>query len=309
MKYLYYPGCSLEGTAKEYHESTVSLMAALGAELEEIEDWSCCGASAANNVSELLSFVLPARNLALAEKMCQEKQEALDILVPCSACYLNLKKVAERAKIDFGFVQTINTVLEADGLEFGNHLEIRHLLDVLSRDVEPDWIAKKAMVSFEGFTAAPYYGCQCLRPYAEFDDPERPVSMERLISSTGAAVLDWNMGGVCCSASHMSTKPEVGLALVKRILSQAKSADMILTVCPMCEMNLEAYQKEAGLVSHESFSITILYLPQFLGMALGLPQAQTRVDLNLCVTPVFWEKYCGMTSRARNVRIPAPKAE
>ena len=69
MKYLYYPGCSLEGTALEYNLSTMALMRAMDAELIELEDWTCCGASAAEPMSYLLSLALPARNLAVAEGM------------------------------------------------------------------------------------------------------------------------------------------------------------------------------------------------------------------------------------------------
>ena len=96
MKYFYYPGCSLEGTAMEYNGSTKAVMEAVGAELVELEDWTCCGASAVDNMSHLLSMVLPARNLALAEKT----GASLDFLIPCSACYLNFKKVEENIAQD-----------------------------------------------------------------------------------------------------------------------------------------------------------------------------------------------------------------
>lgn len=291
MKYLYYPGCSLEGTAKEYHESTVALMTALGAELVEINDWTCCGASAAHAVSELLSYVLAARNLALAEQMSLNEESNLDIMVPCSACYLNLKTVSEKVKTDIELKEKINTVLKEEGLEFNNLLNIRHELDVLSRDFSLETIADKMRYPLKGVVAAPYYGCQCLRPFIEFDDPEKPRSMEALIQAAGATVLDWNMGPACCGASHMSTKPEVGVNLVGKILRQAKGADVILTVCPMCQMNLEAFQKKAGHVFEDSFTISVLYLPQFLGMSLGLPETKTRIDLNLSVTREFKDMY------------------
>ena len=96
MKYLYYPGCSLEGTAKEYDLSTRAFLSAAGVEIQELDDWTCCGATAAQAVSELLALSLAARNLAVAEKM----NGPSDILVPCSACYLNLKKVEMIAQSD-----------------------------------------------------------------------------------------------------------------------------------------------------------------------------------------------------------------
>jgi len=284
MKYFYYPGCSLEGTAREYNISATALITALGAEIIEIENWNCCGASAAESVSNILSYVLPARNLAIAEKMCAEAGEILDILVPCSACYLNLKKVTEDIKTNPQLLETINTVLQEDNLTLKNNLQVRHLLDILVNDMDINFFKTKIKYLFDGFFVAPYYGCQCLRPYQVFDNPEKPKSMEPLIAATGARIHAWEMGPKCCGAAHMNTKPEIGQILVGNILKDAKDADMIVTVCPMCQMNLEAFQKKVGQTCHETFNITILYLTQFLGMAMGLPEDDIRLDLNISIT-------------------------
>ena len=107
MKYLYYPGCSLEGSAREYDIATRAVMQSVDAELIEIADWTCCGASAAEPISRLLSLALPARNIALAEGT----DDIDDILVPCSACYLNLKKVTETVKKDPATLATLNRIL------------------------------------------------------------------------------------------------------------------------------------------------------------------------------------------------------
>ncbi len=286
MKYLYYPGCSLEGTALEYNVSTHAVMQELGAELVEVEDWTCCGASAAEPTSFILSFVLPARNLALAEKM----DEDADILAPCSACYLNLKKVEGTAQNHPDFFSKIKTVLFEEQLQLKGKVRVKHLLEVIANDIGPETIQPLVKKPFKDFIIAPYYGCQCLRPYPVFDDPEKPRSMEPVIEAIGANVYNWDMGGKCCGASHMSTKPDVGIELVTAILKAAKGADAIITVCPMCQMNLEAHQKKASRISQEDLEITILYLPQLIGLALGLKEKDLRLDLNLSVTEKFREK-------------------
>ena len=286
MNYQYYPGCSLEGTAAEYNRSTVALMAALESELLEIEGWSCCGASAATASSRLLSLALPARNLALAER-----NEALsDILVPCSACYLNLKRVEETLKSDPGGQVELNQVLEAEALQIQGRKRVRHLLDVLSRDVGPEGISKKRKKRLGPLRVAPYYGCQCLRPYAVFDDPEKPRSMEALIEATGAVVHDWHMGAKCCGASHITTEMDVGLKLVAAILKDARGADAIVTVCPMCQMNLEAYQGKIARQAKEPLAVTVLYLPQLLGLCLGISLEYLGIDKNLSVTDAFRQR-------------------
>lgn len=285
-RYLYYPGCSLEGTAAEYDIATRALMAALEAELAEIEDWTCCGATAAPAVSPLLAAGLAARNLALAERM----QADGSILVPCSACYLNLKKAVEAVRTNSTELARVNALLADEALHFSARVKVRHILDVLANDFGGTPIAALVKHPLHGLKVAPYYGCQCLRPYAIFDDPESPRSMEPLLRAAGAEIFAWDMGAKCCGASHMSTKMEVGLALSGAILNAAEGADVIVTVCPMCQINLEAHQKKISRHSGRRVDISILYLPQLLGLAIGLDRQQVRLDQNLAFTQPLKEK-------------------
>ena len=283
MKYLYYPGCSLEETALEYNSSTKAFMQELDVDLSELKDWICCGASAAEATSHLLSLALPAYILAMAEQMDGNKE----ILVPCSACYLNLKKVEEKSRKNPELLDKINIILNEKELCFHGQARVRHLLDVVAHDVGPAKIVSRVKNPFIDLTIAPYYGCQCLRPFSIFDNPEEPRSMEPVIEAIGAKIHPWNMGGRCCGASHMTTKPEVALELVTAILRAARGADAIVTVCPMCQMNLEAYQKKISATSKEDMHMTILYLPQLLGLAMGLSEQDLRFDLNLSITKSF----------------------
>jgi heterodisulfide reductase subunit B2 len=295
MHYLYYPGCSLEGTAREYHASTLAFMYAMGHELVELEDWTCCGAGAAEGISTLLALALPARNLALAER----QGRAADLLVPCSACYLNLKRVTVKIGEQEVLRENLNAIMEDENLRLKGTLKVRHLLDVLSRDIGPQLLAEKVLRPLKGLTVAPYYGCQCLRPYPEFDDPEQPASMEGLIRAAGARPMAWSMGAKCCGASHINTKPELGQELTGAILIAARGADAILTVCPMCQMNLEAYQKRISRIRGQDLAISVLYLPQFLGLAIGLPENRLQLDLNLAVLPAFKAKLARCSTRMR----------
>ena len=286
MNYLYYPGCSLEGTALEYNTSTKTFLQEVGVNLTELDGWTCCGATAAESVSALLSLVLPARNLALAEKMDGDR----DILVPCSACYLNLKKVEEKIRSNPQILIKLNEILKENELELNGKVRVRHLLDILSKDLGSQIVKSRLKRSLSGFRIAPYYGCQCLRPYTVFDDPESPGSMEPLIKATGAEIHSWKMGGKCCGASHMNTKTEVALELTGAILKGAQGADAVVTVCPMCQMNLEAYQDRISKTNQKDLRLSILYLPQLLGLATGLSEKDLRLDLNLTITRAFREK-------------------
>ncbi|MGD8702749.1 MAG: CoB--CoM heterodisulfide reductase iron-sulfur subunit B family protein [Desulfosarcina sp.] len=286
MNYLYYPGCSLTASAREYDLATRTLITAVGGNLTEIDDWTCCGASAAAPISQLLSLSLSARNLALAEQQAVDSQ----IMVPCSACYLNLKRAQEALRSNTDIRLKINQALEAVSLSASGSLPVRHLLDVLSSDMGPRQLTRLVKRSLSGLTVAPYYGCQCVRPYVEFDDPEFPTTMEPLIEATGAAVHNWEMGARCCGASLVSTQPEAGLKRVGAILKAAKGADLIVTVCPMCQMNLEAWQHQASRTAGLDLSVSVLYLPQLLGLSVGLDPQALGLNLNLAVLNRFYEK-------------------
>lgn len=285
MKYAYYPGCSLRESAIEFDESTRAMLARLGVEIEEIPDWTCCGASAVESVSLPLGHGLPARNLALAERHLP----GLDILMPCAACYLNHLKVQKQAQADKAVHSEINAMLAGEGLTFsGKGGRVRHLLDVLLHDIAPEGIKAKVERELTGLSVAPYYGCQVLRPYPVFDDPERPQSMEPIIEALGASVHPWKKGNKCCGASLMATHKDAALALVAEILRAADGADAIVTVCSMCQMNLEAYQKQT--LRRGANPVTILYLPQLIGLALGLSPQEVRMEKNLAVTRTFASK-------------------
>lgn len=286
MKYIYYPGCSLEGTAREYNISTQAAMSAMGAELIDLEDWTCCGASAAEATSYLLSMVLSARNLAIGETMEAEG----DFLVPCSACYINLRRVEDHIKRDEGLLGKINEALEEENLTYTNGRKVRHLLDVLANDFDPENIRSLVKNRLSGLVVAPYYGCQALRPYCDYDDPQEPRSMEPLINALGAELHSWSMGAKCCGAALMSTKKEVAQELTGGILKAARGADCIVTICPMCQMNLEAYQESISQSQGVELGISILYLPQLMGLAFGLPGSDLKLNLNLAITDGFKEK-------------------
>jgi heterodisulfide reductase subunit B len=278
MKYAYYPGCSLKESAREFDVSTRAVMERLGCELIEIPDWTCCGASAAEPVSKLMNYVLPARNLAIVE----QEMDGIDVLAPCSACYLNLLKVNKEVVGDRHLHGQVNEVLAASGLFYRGNVQVRHLLDVLKADVGAKIVEQKITDGLQGMKVAPYYGCQILRPYPVFDEPGKPTSMEPFIKAMGGDVFEWNMSNRCCGASLMVGHPEVAIKAVAEILADAEGSDAIVTVCPLCQMNLEAYQDKATKAG--GTALPVLYLTQLMGLALGLDQDAMQLDKNLTLT-------------------------
>jgi len=280
MNYLYYPGCSLKGTAPEYDLSARAVMQALGSELQELEDWTCCGASAAETVSPLLSLVLPARNLALAEQ-ASGNGAAVQVVASCSACYVNLRKVEERAAEQPGTLDRINQALEVEGLHYRGRTRVRHLLDVIAHDIGPEAIARRVERPLTGLKVAPYYGCQTVRPYSAFDAPDFPSSMEGTLAALEVTVWPNPMQAACCGGTLMTTKRDVGVHLVRELLTAVEGADCLVTVCPLCHMNLDAYQKLISKELGHQLQIPILYLTQLLGLAFGLPTEALGLKHNI----------------------------
>lgn len=286
MNYAYYPGCSLTESAKEYDAATRAVLKVLDVTLTEIPDWTCCGASAVEAVSLLLAHALPARNLALAER----EVPGADVLAPCSACYLNLRRVQEDAAADKDTRHRINEALSAEDLEYRGASQVRHLLDVLVNDVGVARIRTLSGGGREDLVIAPYTGCQAIRPYRVFDDPERPRALTEVLFALGVTVHEWDMGGRCCGASLMATHKDAALASVAAILDAAGDADAIATVCPMCQMNLDAYQGQALKRARRDKPLSILYLPQLMGVVFGLSERDVMLDANLTLTSGFRAK-------------------
>jgi heterodisulfide reductase subunit B len=294
MKYLFYPGCTQDSSALEYKTSTLAVLEALGADVEELEDWTCCGASAASVLSDLLGVVLPARNLALAERHSTapspsgETERERDVLTICSACYTNFCRTSEVIAADPDLLATVNQALEVEGLTYRGTVTTRHLMDILANDVGAEVIAERVQRPLEGLTVAPYYGCQTVRPYSPFDNDQRPTSMVAVLEALGATVHRHNREASCCGTSLLMTKPDVGYGMVASILDACEPADCVAVVCPMCHMNLDSYQDKAARLMAQPRRIPILFLPQLMGLAFGLPENTLMVKRHVVsVQPVL----------------------
>ncbi len=288
MKYAYYPGCSLQASAKEYDASTRAVFHALGAELVEIPDWNCCGSSPAESVDYLLSLALPARNLALAEAM-----GLYDVVAPCSACYLSLYQVKEHRQRDPQVRAELDEVLEAAGLHYQGRARVRHLLDVLANDLGAEAITPRIKRSLRGLKVVPYYGCLTVRPFMTYDAPDWPETMDRLLEAMGAEVVPYTLKARCCGGTLITTAKEIGVKLVSDLLAATDGADCVATVCPLCQMNLDAYQGDVSRVLGREIRIPVFYLPQLIGLVLGLEEKGLLLEKNMVSTRPVVEKVLG----------------
>lgn len=279
LKYAYYPGCSLTTSAKDYNMSVIEVAKALGLELEEIEDWSCCGATAAYSVNYLLSLALPARNLALAEA------KGLDIVTPCPECYYRLWAARDSMGEDPKVLEKVNKAMDGTGLKCAGSADVKHILDVLVNGVGMEAIAKRVVRPLKGLKVVPYYGCVIVKPprKSRFDSPENPTTMDRLISALGAECAQWDSKTRCCGGPIMLTNEKAMLNLSRDLLAKAKAAgaQAVVLPCQLCQLALDGKQKAIEETFKEEMGMPVLYFTQLMGLAFGIEPKRLGLDKNL----------------------------
>ena len=274
MKYGYYPGCSLEKNAVAYHQSAMAVAPAFDLEFAEVEDWNCCGATEYFSINAIPAYALVGRNLALAAQQ-SPNGNGRQLVAPCSACFLNLKKTDHYMGESDDLNAKVNRALVAGGLHYDpGSVEIRHLLDIFVNDVGFDAIARKVTRPLYNLRVAPYYGCLVTRPakIESFDAAEYPTTLDTLMEKLGATVVDFPLKAHCCGGHMTQISEDVALELIRRLLKNAADyeADVIVTLCPMCQFNLDAYQEAVNKKFGTEYKIPILYFTQMIGLALGM---------------------------------------
>jgi len=231
MKLSFYPGCSLEGMAVDYARSIDAVFKALDIDLVEIDDWSCCGATAAHSLSEAMSVILPAKNLSAAEKM------GLDIVAPCANCFNRLRfsqQMIQKKVLDIPWTVT-------------GDLRVHDMTRFLAEPSMIDRIKKRVIKPLKGLKLVCYYGCQMVRPprITGYTDYENPQTLDRIAAAVGAEVSDWSYKATCCGASIGIGRREIGDSLTKRLLDKARQAgaEAIVVSCPLCQSNLDMIQR------------------------------------------------------------------
>ena len=229
VEVAYYPGCSLHGTAREYDGSVREVARVLDVRLLELRDWNCCGASSAHMTDHRLAVDLAARNLRIAAR------ERKDLLVPCAACFHRLK-AAQKAFRD-------EPDQPGEGLA---EVQVIHVSGWLRKPETLARIRGAVKHPLKGLRLVPYYGCLITRPPAVTGsrEPEDPKGMDLLIRVLGGEVRRWSFKTECCGGSLTMPRADLTRILVSRIVKAAARAGAqgIVTMCPMCQANLESRQ-------------------------------------------------------------------
>lgn len=275
----YYPGCVSKATGREYDISTRSVAKALGIELIELDDWSCCGATHVPN--EVLSVGLAARNLT---------QSSLPIMTTCSICYSNLRNAIRRLE-DNGLRARVNSVLERKY----SGARVMHVVEMLSESL----MNRDLPIKLSGLRISPYYGCLLTRPGNGIDSPEHPKVLEDLVRTLGAEPVESPLKMLCCGGPIFMPREEAALESAYHVLMSAKraGADAIMAVCPLCHLMLDAKQGAIERRYGVDLRIPVLYVTQLAGIALGLGPDELALEMNsISPLPLVERVYQSMTA-------------
>ena len=255
-------------------------------QLIELEDWTCCGSTPYGSLDELESIVVAARNLALAEKA------GLDLVTPCSSCYVTLCKANIHLKDHPKLMAQVNEALAVANLEYHGTVRIRQLVEVLVNDVTPEFIASRVKRGLNGLKVAPYYGCQSVRPDYGFDDREFPQTLDRLVECLGAEAVYYPLKARCCGGSLTLSEEDLALGFIRKLLENAilNGAQCITTPCPLCQTNLDVYQSRVNARFKTHYNLPVLFITQLIGLALGIDAKSIGLNTNI-VSPAVVLKH------------------
>jgi heterodisulfide reductase subunit B len=274
MRVGYYPGCSLSGTGRDFGESMNAVAKALGIELCEIPEWTCCGSSSGHMTNRLVSIALPANVLLKAKKAGFDQ-----VMAPCAACYNRLATAKHEIETSAKTKVEAEKILQTKIENLPRVLNVVQLLAQFS-----DTIATKVKEKFDQ-TVACYYGCLLVRPakITGFDQTEDPVEMDKLVAAVGGKTVDWNFKTECCGASFSVSQTSVVARLGAKIMKDAvaKRAEAVVVACPMCHSNLDLRRSDINQRLEQKTDIPVLFITQVIGMALGLKAKELGLGRHL----------------------------
>jgi heterodisulfide reductase subunit B len=272
-KVAYFPGCAASSSAKEYDRTVRSTAQVLGIELVEPPGWVCCGSSPAHATDTTQAHALPLRTLATIERMGLTK-----VTSPCSNCFSRLKS-AEGAGIKDQ--KALAQVRAHTNYDYQGKVSVQHFIDTIMDHATPAQLADKTRRPLQGLKVACYYGCLITRParVTQAEHHEYPMKMDYLVRSLGAETVDWSYKTECCGGPLSVTQTELSLKMSRSVLEDARDcgAEAVITMCPMCHMNLDARQADMGI----DFKMPIFHATQLTTLAFGLELKQSHFNKNI----------------------------
>ncbi|KAA0006308.1 MAG: heterodisulfide reductase, subunit B [Thermoplasmata archaeon] len=297
MKLLYFPGCTLKTSAKNLEKSAFAITKALGHELVEMDDWTCCGVVSSLSDDDLMRHLAPLRNLIHVEDQGENR-----VVVLCDMCCNTLKQTNLRVKEKPDDLETLNLFMDREN-DYRGTVKVQHFLEFLRDDVGFNVLKKMVKKPLKNLKIMPYYGCMLLRPReVAVDDAEEPTILSDLLSALGVEVVDNPFKIECCGSYHTIQEKELVSRRAYRIASYAieRGADAIVLSCPLCRFNLDVRGKEAEKMFNGYKQLPVFYYTQLIAVALGLDPSVYGFDQH-AVDPTLLLKKKGVLEVVKNI--------
>lgn len=289
MKVAFFPGCVSKGACPELYVSTMAIAEPLGLELRELVSAPCCGAGVLSEQNQDLADALNGLMLAMAEA------EGADLMTICSTCQGVLADTNYHLKNDPARLEKANATIADQGFRYSGSTTVKHLLWMLFEDIGIERVERAIKRKLTGLKIAPFYGCYILRPSEALglrERPERKTYLDRLIALLGAEPVEYRGATKCCGFPMVSFNRDKALAMGGNHIIEAKEkgADLLVTPCPLCHLNLDGQQPDAARVLKKEIDVPIFHLPQLLGIAFGFEPQQLRLNHHVVSTKGALEK-------------------
>lgn len=264
MKYSYFPGCTLRTKARDLDAYARVSARALGFELEEIDNWQCCGGVYPLGSDEI------ATKLSSVRALNEAKEKGQDLVTLCSACHHVIKRVNDDMKNVEDIRTRANNYMQLEE-PYAGETTVLHFLEVLRDRVGFDTLKEKVVNPLKGKKIGAYYGCLLLRPgkIMTFDNPENPSVIEDFIRAIGAEPVIYPYRNECCGGYISLKEKEMAENMSKKVTDSAKGfgAEMLITACPLCLYNLKKNGNQ---------TLPVYYFTELLAEALGVKEEAKR---------------------------------
>lgn len=275
MKVPYFPGCTLNTTAKGFDNAARASAAALGIELVEMPEWNCCGATFPLLVDNAMDLLGPTDILYKASLQGDRLATA------CTTCYNVVRRANHALRNDKEMLEKVNFFLEHD-TDYACNVEVMDIVQILRDDVGWDAVREAVQKPLSELPVAAYYGCMVVRPPREvaYDDPDDPTSLDDMIAAMGGQPVAWPHKTECCGAYLAVKSPQATQEMSHTVLDSAahNGAELVLTNCPLCQFNLDKQQQTMAQRYAGYKPIPVLYHAQLLALTLGLDEADFDLD-------------------------------
>jgi len=268
MEIAYYPGCTMKTTGLRFEQTGLAILERLGVNAVELADWYCCGVMFSQTTDTLMHQLAPIRTLIKAKEA-----NSRQLLTMCSMCYNTLKRAQLFVSNGEAERETINMFMKPE-IDFnGDEVEVVHLLTLLEQ-IGADAIRQAAQTPVKTRKFAAYYGCLLTKPKAvSITEPaENPMILEHILTAAGFEAVYFPFKTECCASFQVVNRPEIVKQRAKTIVTSAakNGAEVIVTSCPLCQYNLEAFQAEIQAEDAGFQQVPVRYFTELLAEAFGL---------------------------------------